>query len=180
MLDELSDKDLMSLVKEGDASAFNELYNRYGRLVFNFAYKLTGTITEAEEVTQEVFEKIWRKRNTYIIDKKITTWMLQICKNAAIDLLRRKKRTAPIDEYQLDFLVDDTINLDDEVELKSTRKTLMEAISNLPDEQREIIRLMYFEGLTQREIAASLEIPLGTVKSRLKLAMSKLKNHFKR
>lgn len=180
MLDELSDKDLMSLVKEGDASAFNELYNRYGRLVFNFAYKLTGTITEAEEVTQEVFEKIWRKRNTYIIDKKITTWMLQICKNAAIDLLRRKKRTAPIDEYQLDFLVDDTINLDDEVELKSTRKTLMEAISNLPEEQKEIIKLIYFEGLTQREIAASLEIPLGTVKSRLKLAMSKLKNHFKR
>jgi len=149
-------------------------------LVFNFAYKLTGTITEAEEVTQEVFEKIWRKRNTYIIDKKITTWMLQICKNASIDLLRRRKRTAPIDEYQLDFLVDETINLDDEVELKSTRKTLIEAISNLPDEQREIIRLMYFEGLTQREIAASLEIPLGTVKSRLKLAMSKLKNHFKR
>jgi len=180
MFDEIGDKELMLLIKKGDKDAFNELYSRYGRLVFNFAYKLTGTIVEAEEVTQEVFEKIWRKRNTYIIDKKITTWMLQICKNAAIDLLRRRKRTSPIDEYQLDFLVDDTINLDDEVELKSTRKTLMEAISNLPDEQREIIRLMYFDGLTQQEIADSLEIPLGTVKSRLKLAMSKLKNRFKR
>lgn len=180
MFDEIGDKELMSLIKKGDKDAFNELYSRYGRLVFNFAYKLTGTIVEAEEVTQEVFEKIWRKRNTYIIDKKITTWMLQICKNAAIDLLRRRKRTAPIDEYQLDFIVDETINLDDEVEINTIREKLMEAISNLPEEQKEIIKLIYFEGLTQREIAASLEIPLGTVKSRLKLAMSKLKNHFKR
>lgn len=180
MFDEIGDKELMSLIKRGDKDAFNELYSRYGRFVFNVAYKLTGTIVEAEEVTQEVFEKIWTKRNTYMLDKKVTTWMIQICKNTAIDKLRRKKRLSPIDEYQLDFIVDETINLDDEVEINTIREKLMEAISNLPEKQREIIRLIYFEGMTQREIAASLEIPLGTVKSRLKLAMSKLKNHFKR
>lgn len=181
MFEDIEDQELMELIKNENLDAFNELYSRYGRLVFNLAYKWTRNINEAEEVTQEVFEKIWVRRNTYVMKKsKVSSWIYKICQNTAFDFLRRKKKTSYLDESQLDFLVDDNINLENEIEMHVTRQLLKNAIADLPKEQQEIIKLMYFEGKTQKEIAASLNIPLGTVKSRVKLAMTKLRRKIKR
>lgn len=181
MFEDIKDQELMELIKSENLDAFNELYSRYGRLVFNLAYKWTRNINEAEEVTQEVFEKIWVQRNTYVMKKsKVSSWIYKICQNTAFDFLRRKKKTSYLDESQLDFLVDDNINLENEIEMHTTRQLLKNAIADLPKEQQEIIKLMYFEGKTQKEIAASLNIPLGTVKSRVKLAMTKLRRKIKR
>lgn len=181
MFEDIEDQKLMELIKSENLDAFNELYSRYGRLVFNLAYKWTRNINEAEEVTQEVFEKIWVRRNTYVMKKsKMSSWIYKICQNTAFDFLRRKKKTSYLDESQLDFLVDDNINLENEIEMHATRQLLKNAIADLPKEQQEIIKLMYFEGKTQKEIAASLNIPLGTVKSRVKLAMTKLRRKIKR
>lgn len=181
MFEDIEDQELMELIKSENLDAFNELYSRYGRLVFNLAYKWTRNINEAEEVTQEVFEKIWVRRNTYVMKKsKVSSWIYKICQNTAFDFLRRKKKTSYLDESQLDFLVDDNINLENEIEMHVTRQLLKNAIADLPKEQQEIIKLMYFEGKTQKEIAASLNIPLGTVKSRVKLAMTKLRRKIKR
>lgn len=181
MFEDIEDQELMELIKSENLDAFNELYSRYGRLVFNLAYKWTRSINEAEEVTQEVFEKIWVRRNTYVMKKsKVSSWIYKICQNTAFDFLRRKKKTSYLDESQLDFLVDDNINLENEIEMHVTRQLLKNAIADLPKEQQEIIKLMYFEGKTQKEIAASLNIPLGTVKSRVKLAMTKLRRKIKR
>jgi len=181
MFEDIEDQELMELIKSENLDAFNELYSRYGRLVFNLAYKWTRSINEAEEVTQEVFEKIWVRRNTYVMKKsKVSSWIYKICQNTAFDFLRRKKKTSYLDESQLDFLVDDNINLENEVEMHATRQLLKNAIADLPKEQQEIIKLIYFEGKTQKEIAASLNVPLGTVKSRVKLAMTKLRRKIKR
>lgn len=181
MFEDIEDQELMELIKSENLDAFNELYSRYGRLVFNLAYKWTRNINEAEEVTQEVFEKIWVRRNTYVMKKsKVSSWIYKICQNTAFDFLRRKKKTSYLDESQLDFLVDDNINLENEIEMHAIRQLLRNAIADLPKEQQEIIKLMYFEGKTQKEIAASLNIPLGTVKSRVKLAMTKLRRKIKR
>lgn len=181
MFEDIEDQELMELIKNENLDAFNELYSRYGRLVFNLAYKWTRNINEAEEVTQEVFEKIWVRRNTYVMKKsKVSSWIYKICQNTAFDFLRRKKKTSYLDESQLDFLVDDNINLENEIEMHAIRQLLKNAIADLPKEQQEIIKLMYFEGKTQKEIAASLNIPLGTVKSRVKLAMTKLRRKIKR
>lgn len=181
MFEDIEDQELMELIKNENLDAFNELYSRYGRLVFNLAYKWTRNINEAEEVTQEVFEKIWVRRNTYVMKKsKVSSWIYKICQNTAFDFLRRKKKTSYLDESQLDFLVDDSINLENEIEMHAIRQLLRNAIADLPKEQQEIIKLMYFEGKTQKEIAASLNIPLGTVKSRVKLAMTKLRRKIKR
>lgn len=181
MFEDIEDQELMELIKSENLDAFNELYSRYGRLVFNLAYKWTRNINEAEEVTQEVFEKIWVRRNTYVMKKsKVSSWIYKICQNTAFDFLRRKKKTSYLDESQLDFLVDDNINLENEIEMHAIRQLLKNAIADLPKEQQEIIKLMYFEGKTQKEIAASLNIPLGTVKSRVKLAMTKLRRKIKR
>ena len=181
MFEDIEDQELMELIKNENLDAFNELYSRYGRLVFNLAYKWTRSINEAEEVTQEVFEKIWVRRNTYVMKKsKVSSWIYKICQNTVFDFLRRKKKTSYLDESQLDFLVDDNINLENEIEIHAIRQLLKNAIADLPKEQQEIIKLMYFEGKTQKEIAASLNIPLGTVKSRVKLAMTKLRRKIKR
>lgn len=181
MFEDIEDQELMELIKNENLDAFNELYSRYGRLVFNLAYKWTRNINEAEEVTQEVFEKIWVRKNTYVMKKsKVSSWIYKICQNTAFDFLRRKKKTSYLDESQLDFLVDDNINLENEIEMHAIRQLLRNAIADLPKEQQEIIKLMYFEGKTQKEIAASLNIPLGTVKSRVKLAMTKLRRKIKR
>lgn len=181
MFEDIEDQELMELIKSENLDAFNELYSRYGRLVFNLAYKWTRNINEAEEVTQEVFEKIWVRRNTYVMKKsKVSSWIYKICQNTVFDFLRRKKKTSYLDESQLDFLVDDNINLENEIEMHAIRQLLRNAIADLPKEQQEIIKLMYFEGKTQKEIAASLNIPLGTVKSRVKLAMTKLRRKIKR
>jgi len=178
MFDELSDHELLELIKQENLDALNELYSRYGRGIYSVAYKITKDANEAEEVTQDTFIKLWTNSKSFDIDKapKVSSWLLKICQNAALDRVRKMKNKSKIvGESKLAFLTDYTVNLENEIEIHMLKKQIKEALMKLPQEQREIIELIYFEGLSQREIAEGMGIPLGTVKSRVKLAMVKLK-----
>lgn len=164
------------------SQAIAALYDRYGRLVFTVAYHVTGDDVSAEEITQDVFLRVWNNAASYNPQiARVSTWLVSITRNRAIDELRR--RGASQASLQLEWLDDLDHNpaqkhegVDDSVERKFDNQALREAIADLPIDQRKMVSLAFFRGLSHREIADWLGEPLGTVKSRIRLALLKLRN----
>ncbi len=171
-----TDEDLLTALAEQDASALEELYDRYGRLAFSLAVRIIGSPETAEEIVQEAFLSIWRGATTYQTGRgAVRTWLMSITHHRAIDAVRRRAsrvQTAPIDD-RMQFVGDQDVWLD--VSRTLTREEVRSALTVLPDEQRESIELAYLGGLSYPEIAARLDLPLGTVKSRLRLGLQKLR-----
>ena len=167
----------MARIAEGDAVALGELYDRHGRTVFGVLYRMLGAPEPAEEVAQDAFHAVWRRARSYRADRgSVRTWLLAIARNAAIDWRRTKgrrvEREAAIDEAA--ELVEDT-HEDERVIASLRAERVRAAIAALPDEQRVVLSLAFWSGLSQREIADRTGTPLGTVKSRVRLGMAKLR-----
>lgn len=129
----------------------------------------------AEEIVQEVFMKIWTKKGLYKEDKgKLSSWILTVTRNTSIDTMRKKKETTYTLEER-DSLASDQAATEDIVEWKEEGEKLRLAVKTLKNEQQEIIELFYFNGLSQTKIAKKCDIPLGTVKGRIRLALKHLK-----
>lgn len=174
------------LIKEaaaGDTAALETLYDRYSRVVFSFALRIVGDPQIAEEILQEVFFRAWQQGSSFQSSRgSLVTWLLSITHNLAIDEIRkRNRRPQKADSAEPEALLagvrDETQNVEDEVWLGSLRESIIEALNQLPPAQREPIELAYFQGLTQREIAEHLDEPLGTIKTRMRLGMLKLREH---
>lgn len=169
---------LVARIAQRDPIALGELYDRYGRTVFGVLYRLLGAPEPAEEVAQDAFHAVWRRAATYQPDRgSVRTWLLAIARNAAIDWRRTKgkriEREAAIDEA-VEF-VEDT-RVEDRVIASLSAERVRAAVALLPDEQRIVLGLAFWAGLSQSEIAARTGTPLGTVKSRVRLGMSKLRD----
>jgi len=161
-------------VAHGDAEALRILYERHGRLVYSFASRITTDPGLAEECTQDVFLTLWRKAAGFDPERaKLTTWLLTITRNRAIELVRQRQRRpetrAEIEPVGTSPDTADLVAAADEAEL------VAEAIGSLPDDQLEVVRLSYFDGLSHAEIAEVIGIPLGTVKGRMRLALGRLR-----
>ena len=161
----------------GDPDALGVLYDRYGRIVFGVLYGMLGSPEAAEEVTQDAFHAVWRRARTYRAERgSVRAWLLTIARNAAIDWRRTKgkrlAREATIDEA---VAIADEIRLEDRVITTLGAERVRAAVAALPPEQREAVSLAYWSGLTQTEIAVRTAAPLGTVKTRLRLGMAKLR-----
>ena len=174
------DESLIRLITEGKSAALGVLYDRYGRLVFSLAFQVTSDAAVAEEITQEVFLQVWNKAATYqSAQGKVTTWLTSVARHRAIDSLRR--RGARPEGHQADFedneepeLVEPT-GVEEQVEFSQRSLAVRRAIAHLPPEQQKALTLAYFKGMTHQEIAEQTGEPLGTVKTRIRLAMLKLK-----
>ena len=169
---------LVARIARGDTRALGELYDQYGRTVFGVLYRLLGAPEPAEEVAQDAFHAVWRRAATYQPDRgSVRTWLLAIARNAAIDWRRTKgkriEREAAIDEAMQ--LVEDT-RVEDRVIASLSAERVRAAVATLPDEQRVVLSLAFWSGLSQSEIAARTGTPLGTVKSRVRLGLSKLRD----
>ena len=167
----------MSRVAGGDADALGELYDRYGRVVFGLIYRMLGSPESAEEVAQNAFHSVWRQAAGYRPERgSVRTWLLAIARNAAIDWRRSKGnrmgREAVIDETLQ--LVDD-VRVEDRVIASLRAERVRAAVASLPPEQREALSLAFWAGLSQTEIAERTGAPLGTVKSRVRLGMARLR-----
>ncbi len=177
-LERLSDEELLKRIAEGDEDALLVLYDRYGRLVYSLAYKVLQDHQLAEEVTQDVFTNVWRAAPSFDPKKsRFTTWLTSIARNRAIDILRRRRSRGLTGggEAELNTAVtraDERFSPEHHLQALAVR----EALQQLPPTQREVLELAYFGGLTQREIAEHLGIPLGTVKTRIRLGMLKLRD----
>lgn len=170
----------MTGINGSQAGALSELYDRYGRLIFSLAIRALGDETLAEEVTQDVFMQAWNKAGLYNPSQgKVSTWLCSMARNRSIDILRRQgvRPEGHRAEFE-DGVVqpeNDPEGLERSVELRLQKERVRSAMTILPGEQREVLELAYFQGMSQQEIATTLQQPLGTVKTRVRLAMQKLR-----
>ncbi|MEM9045767.1 MAG: sigma-70 family RNA polymerase sigma factor [Pseudomonadota bacterium] len=175
--DGLTDEDLLRLVADDrDRDAFSELFQRYAGRIKAFLIRAGANREEAEEAAQEVFVTLWRRAETFDPEKAgATTWIYTIARNKRIDMVRRGKRPEP-DAADPVFAPDDIESSETLVAGVDRDARVRAAIMALPDDQRVVIRLAFFAGLSHAEIAHRLEAPLGTVKSRLRLSFARLRD----
>jgi RNA polymerase sigma-70 factor, ECF subfamily len=175
------DEKLMSLIARSQEGALAQLYDRYNRLVFSLAFAIVHDRATAEEITLDVFMRVWQKAALYQPGRsKVGTWLTHITRNHAIDVLRR--RAARPEQHAVAW--DDEGPRSDphsrtpaeSSEESMQRERIRNALDLLPAEQRQAIFLAYFEGYTQSQIAETLRQPLGTVKTRMRLALQKLRD----
>jgi RNA polymerase sigma-70 factor (ECF subfamily) len=177
-LQRLADEDLMQLVAGGDARAFELVYERHATAVFSLAYRICGAHAAAEEIAQEAFLAIWRSGARYDRSRaSVRTWLLGVVHNRAIDMLRRttvheRRRTA--DEHAAERLAAPE-RTDVEAARRDEARSVRTLIDALPPDQRRVIDLAYFGGFTHEQIASMLDLPLGTVKGRMRLALEKMR-----
>jgi len=176
----LDDETLLRLIARAQEGALGALYDRYNRLVYSLALNATGDPPLAEEITQDVFLRVWDKAETYRVEQsKVATWITSITRHRAIDMLRRHK--ARPEGNRAEWAAEDSPNLPDGVDVEGEvihsqrRGSVRQAIAQLPEEQRRVLAYAYFQGYSHSEIAAVLKEPLGTVKTRIRLAMIKLR-----
>ena len=176
----MADEDLISLVGEADPAAFAALYDRHGGASYSLAYRLMGERTAAEDLVQDVFLKVWRSAGGYRAARgSVRTWILSIVHHRGVDQLRalasrrrtqdRVEATAPRSQPSEAF---------SSAWRNSQRDHVRMALDSLPAEQLKILELAYFSGYTHVEIAELLDIPLGTVKGRMRLGLKKIKAFF--
>ena len=173
------DERLVTRVAAGDRRAFEALYERYAATVFGLALKMLGDREVAEDAVQEIFWRVWRRLGSFDRSRAFAPWLFGIAHNYCIDELRRRK-VRPQQVYEdddhpiLSDIPDDT-DVGETAILAEQRQVVRTALEQLPEEQRQALLLAYFGGLTQQEIAAQLGNPLGTVKTRMRLGLQKLR-----
>jgi RNA polymerase sigma-70 factor (ECF subfamily) len=178
---QLEDKVLLRLILvEARADALDELYDRYGRLVYSVALRIVGERQTAEEITLDVFVKVWEKADTYQPRLgSVRVWVTGMTRNRAIDILRRQSVRLDAQSLRWADLTSQPIseepNPEATVDLNLKKQRIQIAIAKLPEEQRNVLALAYFQGYTQREIAELCNLPLGTVKSRIRASIQKLR-----
>lgn len=157
----------------GDATAFEALFRQYEGLVFKNAYFITGSRLEAEEITQDVFVSVWKARQTFNPDKgKLTTWLHRITVNKCLKRQRKKKpMMVPIESIELP----DGEGSEEAVMNREERERVLNAMSSLDSKHRAVLVLRYFNGLSYEEISRTMGIPLGTVKSRIYVAIQTMR-----
>jgi len=169
------EQQLMEALLVGDPDAVRVLYARFGRPVYTMGFRLLGTREAAEELTQDVFLTAWRKAARFDPSRgRLSTWLMTIAHNLAVDRLRRETGVTRPTLVLVDEVPDATGGPDEEA-LLMERDAAVRALATLSDAERRLLARAYFRGMTAREIAESDGIPLGTVKTRLRAALIKVR-----
>jgi len=179
----LRDEELVDRLHGRDLGAFEALYDRYGDLVYSVSLRVVADPYVAEDVTQDVFLRVWRRPELFDVRRgKFVTWLLSVTRNRSIDQRRSQSRrmrheAVPSNDEE-EAVIPSSDDRDDPAlasVLADDRAAVRKALETLPPEQRLAIQLAYFGGLTQQEIANKLGQPLGTVKTRIRLGMQKMR-----
>jgi RNA polymerase sigma-70 factor (ECF subfamily) len=176
----LEDDALLGQIVMAQQHALSEIYDRYSSLVYSIAFHIIGDQAMAEEITLDVFTKVWQKANTYRAERgSVYVWLTSITRNRSIDRLRQE---ISHQNAQRGLWADITAQTDlreegpeTAVALSLRKRQIQTAISKLTEDQRDVVALAYFKGYTQREIAELRDLPLGTVKTRIRSAIQKLR-----
>ena len=174
---------LLTQIAAGDRTALSQLYDRYSRMIYAIAWKSLNSVEDCEEVVLEVFAQIWRIAHRFDPEKGTPEqWIFTLARSRILDKLRKIQRlnkvnTVIASEKEIAF---PTISVDplEAVEIVERQQQVIAALAKIPPEQRQVIEMAYYQGLTHTEIAAATGLSLGTVKTRLRLGLSKLKVTF--
>jgi RNA polymerase sigma-70 factor, ECF subfamily len=161
-----------------DREAFSQLYDRFSSLVYTLAMRMLRVPSDAEDLLQEVFVQVWHQANRYSEERgSPEAWIINIARSRAIDKLRARRR------MEKSFVLTDdparaesTDNVESSAAESESKLTMNSALANLPEAQRRVLALAYFEGLSQSEIADRLKEPLGTVKTRMRSGIHRLRD----
>jgi RNA polymerase sigma-70 factor (ECF subfamily) len=175
----LADEELMPWIGRKDAEAFEVFYDRHGGAAYSLAYRILGEQGAAEDCIQEAFISIWRSGGKFEPTRgSVRSWTLSIVRNRAIDALRSKAGKAPKMTFDDDQILESRPSgelTEEEAMRHETATEVRGALSQLPGDQSKVIQLAYFGGFSQSEIAAMLNVPLGTVKGRMRLGLEKIR-----
>lgn len=172
----ITEKNFLDEFRRGNESALSYIYDAYSGALYGILLRMTQNEQLAQDLLQECFVKIWRYHAKYDSSKgSIFTWMLNLTRNHCIDYMRSKRNKNQQKNRAMDSVV---YQLHTDDNFNPNHIGVQEILKSLPDEQRKVIQLSYFEGYTQKEISEDFDIPLGTVKSRAKAALDKLRKIF--
>lgn len=173
------DEQLILRVAQGDRSAFGVLYDRFSSPLYSLALKMLTNEAEAKDLLQEVFLSVWSKAAGFRAERgSAFSWVVSHLRNRAIDRLRSRRRHGELMEANapdLEPVSSAVASSSHQVEVSERAREVRSALEQLSEEQRQVLRLAYFEGLTQVEIAEKLEEPLGTIKARAHRGMARLR-----
>lgn len=180
-----SDEELMGGVRRQDPEALSQLYDRYSGVLKALALRIVHNEAESEDLLQEIYMEIWNHAQNYVQERgKALGWMVTLTRRRSIDRLRKRLSYARVEER----LQKETEqqpgawsyhSVDEDLEASDMRAVLIKIMEGLPPAQREAIEFAYFQGMSQREIAAHTGIPLGTIKTRLELGLKKISDGLK-
>ena len=178
--DPAEEPDMPERAAQGDREALGRIYDRYWRRVYSLALRMLRNQSQAEEIAQDVFLTVWRRGGTYNRERgSFPTWIMSVAHNRCIDELRKVRRRARLPTFDIDDLHIEPSGEPEEVTKavfnSLDREALLEALDRLPPAQKQVIMMAYFQGLTQSEISAELSTPLGTVKTRMRLGLHKMR-----
>lgn len=176
------DEELVRRLARGDIAALEAIYVRYARPVYSLALRILGNTADAEEATQDVFERVWRHAPSFDPGRgRFGTWLLSMTHHIAIDALRKRQRrpqqiAGEAAEQAVLFVADPARDVAESTLLQMQAEQIRKALRSLPASQQQAIELAYFGGLSHLEIAAALGDPLGTVKARIRRGMERLRS----
>ena len=186
-VERLSDEVLAAQVARGESSALETLYDRYASTVLGISLRIMGDQAAAEDVLQETFWRVWRSAASYQSQRgSFTGWLFRIARNLAIDAYRRRNiRPRPITDVddsdsRIDQTPDPNMDVAQQSQLLFNHKQVLSALATLPGVQRQVIEMAYFHGMTRQEIAEATGEALGTIHTRARLALQKLREELQR
>jgi RNA polymerase sigma-70 factor (ECF subfamily) len=173
---------LLERITAKDQAALSILYDRYARVIYTLAYRVLGSVEESEEVVLDVFNQVWRIAGSYTSQKgRVDTWLFMLTRSRALDRLRSLKRSAKVT-----IASEEIVNLRSQVDTPEENAILSErssivksALDRLPEEQRQVLDLAYYKGMTHTQIALATGKSLGTIKTRIRLGLNKLRESLK-
>ncbi|NJR16011.1 MAG: sigma-70 family RNA polymerase sigma factor [Calothrix sp. CSU_2_0] len=175
------DISLLQRIGKQDQTALSQLYDRYATIIYSMAFRSLRSVEESEETVLDVFAQVWRIAERYDVKKgKADTWLFLLARSRILDRLRKLKRSQP--SYPIETELGDiqipssSVEPIEEVLLNERRDRILSALTNLPKEQSLVIELAYYQGLTHSQISAEIGVSLGTVKTRIRLGLNKLKS----
>lgn len=173
-----TDSEIMRRIRRQDQQALSELYTRYGGPVYSIAMRVLRNPSHSEEVTQDIFLRVWEKGEQWDPEKgKLSSWLLTMARHAAIDRLRKETRRPDISDAPLEDMPE-IVSRIARVDTPQWQngQLLREMLGELPDEQSQVIDMAFFSGFTHSQISEQLDLPLGTVKTRVRLGLQKLRS----
>lgn len=172
-----NETELIDRMVQGDQTALSQLYDRYARVMYSLAFKMLGSVEEAEEVVLDVFAKAWRTAARYDASRsRVDSWLFLMTRSRSLDRLRQRQRQTKVVEAATNTAAVSSSQVPDEALVINERRAVVaQALAKLPDEQRSVIELAYYQGFSQSEIAKQTGMALGTVKTRIRLGLRKLK-----
>lgn len=169
-------------IAQGDQVALGRLYDRYARSLYSLAYKSLGSVEECEELVLDVFAQVWRIADRYDVSRaRVDTWLFMIARSRVLDRLRRKQRQTKVTDavIALDPPTGQAPSPTEDAEITERREQVRSVLAQLPPEQQRVLELAYYQGLSHREIAEQTGLALGTVKTRIRLGLDKLRSALK-